>query len=206
MIKVWGRTSSLNVQKVMWAIDELGLEHERIDAGGAFGGLDTPAFGHLNPNRKIPTVEDGGTVLWESNAVVRYLAAQYGAGSLWPESPAARSLADRWMDWQIGTINVDLGPVFLGLVRTTAEKRDMAAIDAAVARLATAWSILDDHLASRRYVAGNVLTMGDIPVGCAYWRYISLDIRRPPLPNLQLWFQALKERDPYRHNVMLPLS
>mgnify|MGYP002382485889 CR=1 FL=1 len=206
MLKVWGRASSVNVQKVMWAVAELGCPHERIDAGGAFGKLDTPEFGRLNPNRKIPTIEDGATVLWESNAIVRYLAAQYGAGSLWPESPAERSLADRWMDWQIAAINVDLGPVFLGLVRTPAEKRDAAAIEAAVDRLAAAWPILDDHLANRRFVAGNTLTMGDIPIGCAFWRYLNLDIRRPKLPNLQLWFQALKERDPFRRNVMLPLS
>src|SRR3712207_3006566 len=93
MLRVWGRTNSINVQKVMWTVTELGLEHERIDAGGAFGGLDTAAYWALNPNRRIPTVEDdgGGVVVWESNAIVRYLAARYGAGSLWPEDPAARA-------------------------------------------------------------------------------------------------------------------
>ena len=85
MLRVWGRNASINVQKVMWAIGELGLEHERIDAGGAFGHLDTEAYGTLNPNRRIPTLQDGSLVLWESNVVVRYLASKYGAGGLWPE-------------------------------------------------------------------------------------------------------------------------
>jgi glutathione S-transferase len=211
MLRIWGRTSSINVQKVMWAVAELGLAHERIEAGGAFGRLDTPEYGAMNPNRLIPVLEDdddddGATRVWESNSIVRYLAARYGAGGLWPEDPARRSAADRWMDWQLTTAQPNLGPVFLGLIRTPPEQRDMAAITAAAERLGKAMQVLDGHLAHRPFVAGDGLTMGDIPVGCVYWRYVNLDIARPSLPHLDGWYARLQERPGYRQQVMLPLS
>jgi glutathione S-transferase len=206
MLKVWGRPNSLNVQKVMWAVAELGLPHERLDVGGSFGGLDTPAYAAMNPNRLIPVLEDAGTVVWESNAILRYLAARYGAGTLWPEEPAERALADRWMDWQLTTLQPLLAPVFHGLVRTPPEQRDLPLIRAQAERLGEAMRILDAHLAGRRFVAGDALTMGDIPVGCVYWRYVNLDIARPDLPNLESWHRNLTTREPYRRHVMLPLS
>ncbi len=206
MIRVWGRRNSINVQKVMWTIAELGLDHERIDAGGAFGKLDTPEYGRLNPNRKIPVIEDGAVVVWESNAIVRYLAAAYGSGGLWPEQAAARAEADRWMDWQLTELSPLMHPIFWGLVRTPAERRDMAAITEAATAIGPVWRILDDHLARRRFVGGDSLTMGDIPVGCAYWRYRNLEVAKPPLPHLEAWFARLEERPGYREHVMLPLS
>jgi glutathione S-transferase len=206
MLRIWGRPNSINVQKVMWAVGELGLGHERIDAGGAFGRLDTPEYGRLNPNRRIPVVEDGAVVVWESNACVRYLAARYGAGSLWPEDPALRAGADRWMDWMLTTLHADLLVCFLQLVRTPAEQRDAGAVAAAAGRLGPIWSVLDQHLAGRPFVAGDRLTMGDIPVGCAFWRYQSLAIERPPLPSLRRWYESLQAREPYRRHVMLPVT
>ncbi|MCX7630658.1 MAG: glutathione S-transferase [Geminicoccaceae bacterium] len=206
MIKIWGRTNSINVQKVMWAIGELGLDFERIDAGGTFGGLDTPEYGRMNPNRKIPTIRDGDVVVWESNACVRYLAAKYGAGSLWPIDPGHRSEADRWMDWMLTTLVPDLTIVFWQTIRTPPERRDMSAVRAAAARLGPIWAILDGHLAERAYVAGAEFTMGDIPVGCAFWRYVNLPIERPPLPHLEAWFERLKAREAYRTHVMLPVT
>jgi glutathione S-transferase len=206
MLRIWGRTNSINVQKVMWAVGELGLEHERIDAGGQFGRLDTPEYGALNPNRVVPTVEDGGAVIWESNSCVRYLAARYGAGGLWPEDAAVRSESDRWMDWQLTRIQADMTVVFWGLIRTPAERRDMAAINASTARLGDIWRVLDHHLASRLFVAGDHLTMGDIPVGAMCYRYQGLPIERPKLPNLEAWYGRLRERAPYREHVMLPLT
>ena len=206
MLTVWGRTSSVNVQKVMWAVRELGLEHERIDAGGAFGKLDTPEYGAMNPNRKIPTVRDGDVVAWESNACVRYLASHYGAGSLWPEDPGRRALADAWMDWQQTTLQPDLSPIFWNLVRTPEPQRDMAAVRAAAERIGRSWQILDRHLAERRFVAGDQLTMGDIPVGCAWWRYANLAVEKPDLPNLARWGGELQAREGYRREVMLPLT
>lgn len=206
MLRIWGRTSSSNVQKVMWAVAELGLAYERIDVGGAFGGLDTPEYLAMNPNRLIPVVNDGGTVIWESNAILRYLAASYGSGGLWPEDPAVRSATDRWMDWQLTTVQPGLQPVFWGLIRTAPDKRDMAAIRAGAERLVQAMTILDRHLADRTFIAGDVLTMGDIPVGVAAWRFFSLDIVRPELPHLAAWYRRLQEREAYRAHVMLPLT
>ena len=134
MLVVWGRKNSINVQKVMWTVAELGLAHERKDVGGPFGGLDTAEYGALNPNRRIPTiVDEDGTTIWESHSCVRYLAARYGAGNLWPEDPSARALADRWLDWMQTTLLPDLAPVFIGLIRTPAEKRDMAQIERCIA-------------------------------------------------------------------------
>lgn len=206
MLKVWGRTNSINVQKVMWTLGELGQAHERVDAGGAFGGLETATFAALNPNRLIPVLEDGDNAVWESNAIVRYLAARYGSGGLWPTDPSERAGGDRWMDWQLTTLQPAISPVFWGLVRTPPEWRDMGAIQAAAARTADAMAILDAALGSRRFVAGDRFTMGDIPVGCVAWRYHNLDIARPPLPHLERWFGELQARDAYRRHVMLPLS
>ncbi|MGH6898014.1 MAG: glutathione S-transferase family protein [Geminicoccaceae bacterium] len=206
MLRVWGRNNSINVQKVMWAVGELGLEHERIEAGGAFGGLDTPAYGRLNPNRRVPTVEDGEVVVWESNACVRYLAARYGAGTLWPEDPAQRAVADMWMEWQQTTLLADMTVVFWGLIRTPEDQRDDAAIQAAAKRLGSLWPMLDDRLATRRFVAGDAFTMGDIPVGAACYRYYGLPIERPDLPNVEAWYGRLAERAPFREHVMIPIT
>lgn len=206
MLRIWGRTNSINVQKVMWTVGELGLARERIDAGGAFGGLDSAEFGRLNPNRKIPTVQDGEAVVWESNACVRYLAARYGRGTLWAEDPAERSRADRWMDWMVTTLLPDLSVVFWQLIRTPAGERDTAAVQAAAERIVPTWRILDGHLAERPFVAGGHLTIGDIPVGCAFWRYRNLPVPQPELPNLQRWFEALQTRAAYREHVMLPVT
>ena len=206
MLTVWGRKNSINVQKVMWTIGELGIDHERIDAGGTFGGLDAPEYRAMNPNGKIPVIVDEGAVVWESNAIVRYLAARYGAGSLWPEHPAARAEADRWMDWMVTTPYGDLITVFRGLIRTPPEERDDDAIESAVKRLGDHWRVVDAHLADRPFIAGDALTMGDIPVGAACYRYLALDIARPSLPHIEAWYGRLEERPPYRDHVMLPLS
>jgi glutathione S-transferase len=206
MLTIWGRTNSINVQKVMWTVDELGLAHQRIDAGGQFGGLDTAEYGALNPNRRVPTIKDGDLVVWESNVCVRYLAARYGAGRLWPEDPGARAAADMWMDWQVSTLLPDTTVVFWGLIRTPEEKRDHAAINAAAERLAGIWRILDSHLAAREFVAGDQFTMGDIPVGAACYRYYGMPIERPSLPHLEAWYGRLKQRAPFGEHVMLPIT
>lgn len=206
MLTIWGRTNSVNVQKVMWAVGELELPHRRIDAGGAFGGLDTAEYGTMNPNRRIPVIRDGETVVWESNACVRYLADRYGKGGLCPEDPGARARADMWMDWMITTVQPHLHVCFWGLVRTPEADRDMAAIAAAARSLGAVWQVLDEWMSERRFVAGAELTMGDIPLGCAFYRYMNLDMERPELHNLQLWYQNLKARDAFRHHVMIPVT
>ncbi|MBT3170467.1 MAG: glutathione S-transferase family protein [Rhodospirillaceae bacterium] len=206
MLTVWGRNNSINVQKVMWTVAELGLEHQRHDVGRQFGGLDTVEFRAMNPNGLIPTIDDDGTIVWESNAVVRYLAAKYGAGSLWPEDVAARAAADRWMDWMLGAIIPPMAPVFVGLIRTPPEDRDGAAIAAGAELMTGNWRILDEHLAATPYVAGADLTMADIPLGCACYRYYALDIPHPDMPHLMAWYERLQAREAYREHVMIELS
>jgi glutathione S-transferase len=206
MLKIWGRPNSINVQKVMWTVGELGLEHERIDVGGPFGGLDTEEYGKLNPNRKIPVVEDGAAVVWESHSCVRYLAARYGAGGLHADDPAERSLADRWMDWKISTVLPPLHVCFWGMIRTAEADRDMAAIERAAKELGVIWKILDDHLDGGQFVVGNTLTMGDIPLGAAFYRYVSLPIERPSLPHVETWYGRLQARTAFEHHVMIPLT
>jgi glutathione S-transferase len=145
-------------------------------------------------------------IVWESNAVVRYLAARYGAGRFWPVDPAQRSEADRWMDWQQTTIAPDIFPVFWGLIRTPPEKRDNDTINAAAERLGKSWTALDRLLADRPFVAGRDLTMGDVPVGCAYYRYSQLNVAKPDLAHCDAWHRRLQERAPFRQHVAMPLS
>lgn len=168
MLKVWGRRSSFNVQKVMWLVDELGLAHEHIDAGGKFGGLDAPAFLAMNPHGKVPVIDDGGTVVWESHAILRYLAARHGGTRWWPVDAAQRSLADRWMDWSATTLQPDfLMGVFWAFYRTPEAQRDLPAIRKKLAACASHFQLLDRVLADRRYLLGDELTLADIPAATA---------------------------------------
>jgi len=206
MLKIWGRTNSINVQKVMWAVGELGLDFERMDVGGEFGGLDTADYGAMNPNRRVPTLQDGAFSLWESNAIVRYLAAKHGSGGLWPLAPEKRAVAEQWMDWQQTTLLPDMRIVFWGLVRTQPEQRDQARIDAAVESLKSLWQRLDQHLGDRSFVAGDEFTIGDIPVGAMCHRYHALAVERAAMENVPAWYERLKRRPAYQAHVMLPLS
>jgi glutathione S-transferase len=206
MLVIWGRTNSINVQKVLWCCEELALEYRRVDAGGAFGIVNTPEYRKLNPNGLVPTIEDDGLVLWESNAIVRYLAAKYPAGGLWPTDLRTRALADQWLDWSHTTHLPAMRNAFLGLIRTAPDKRDMAAIEQSRVDTAAVLEILEAHLATHDYLAGSAFTMGDIAMGCGVWRWLSLPIERPNLPNVQRWFDRLALRPPYRKAVMLPLT
>jgi glutathione S-transferase len=206
MLVVWGRKDSVNVQKVLWCCEEMALDYERIEAGRGFGVVNTPDYRKLNPNGLVPTIDDDGFVLWESNAIVRYLAAKHAAGSLWPEDVKSRAEADRWMDWSSSTLWPSLRPLFMGLIRTAAAMRDASALEDSRAKTAEALQIADAHLKLSEFVAGERLSMGDIALGCAIWRWMALPIERPPLANVQRWFNALAQRPPYRKSVMLPLS
>ena len=203
MLKVLGRATSANVQKVMWTIAEIGLEHERVDLGGAFGGLDGPDYARLNPNRRVPTLIDGELVLWDSNAIVRYLAAAYDRDGLWPSDPRRRARLDMWMEWQQTTLSADWIAVFSGVVRTPARYRDRAAIGAAAGRLGRLYGMLDRHLEGRRFIGGERLTMGDIPLGVSLYRYYEMEIERPPLPQVEAWYDRLRQRPAYRDRVMV---
>jgi glutathione S-transferase len=202
MIRIWGRQSSANVQKVLWCLRELGLEFDRIDVGGPFGGLDKPEYRALNPNGLIPTIEDGTVSVWESNTIVRYLSAKYGAGSLYPEGPEARAAADRWMDWHLCHFLPSVATVFFGLVRTPPKHRDLAAIEAARRQTGDILGILDRHLAKCAYVGGSEFTMGDIALGGWAHRWFAMDIKRPVHPDLERWYERLREREPYQSQIL----
>lgn len=204
MLKIWGRKTSINVQKAMWAVGELGLPHQREDVGGPFGGLDRPEFTALTPHRLVPVLQDGDAVVWESNAIVRYLAGRYGAGTLWPEDLAVRARSDQWMDWLLTTLYAPFITVFLGLIRTPPSQRDMNAIKGASLVTGQLMQTLDRHLEGQSFVAADHLTMGDIPVGATLYRYFTLEIERPSLPNVEAYYARLEARPAYSEHVMIP--
>jgi glutathione S-transferase len=201
-LRLWGRATSGNVQKPMWLLAELGIEHERIDVGGDFGGNDTPAYLAMNPNGRVPVLEDGDTVIWESNAIVRYLAARYGGAPFWSDDPARRASADMWMDWAVTTLGPQLIGLFNATVRTPEKDRDLGKINSLSKRSVRALTILDRHLAKSDWVAGDHLSMGDIPIGTQLYRYFSSNNERVSLPRVEAYYARMCERDPYRETVM----
>jgi glutathione S-transferase len=207
MLRIWGRATSSNVQKVMWLVGELGVPHERIDVGGRFGGLDAPAFQVMNPHGRIPVIDDHGTVVWESHSVLRYLAARHGEAGFWPESAARRSQVERWMDWSQTSLEPDFtGGVFWGFYRTPAPERDAAAIDASLRRCTAHMQLLDQWLEGKAYLQGDELSLADIPAGAMLFRYFELDIARPRVPNVEAWYGRLKARPAYAEHVMVPFG
>lgn len=199
---MYGRATSINTQKVLWTLDELRLKSRRVEVGGPHGGLEEATYGEMNPNRRIPTLRDGDLVLWESNVIVRYLAARYGEDSLWIADPGDRALAERWMDWQHTTLLDDMRIVFVGLAQTAELERDERAIAAAAERLVDIWGRLDSHLRERPFVAGERFTMADIPAGAWCHRYHTVDVDRSRLSALTAWYQRMTERPAYRHRVI----
>jgi glutathione S-transferase len=206
MLTIWGRTNSINVQKVLWCCGELGLKYDRIDAGMQYGVNNTPEYRALNPNGLVPTIDYDGFILWESHAILRYLCGIHGLGTLWPGTPRAFAEADRWMEWYNTTLWLSLRPVFWNLVRVAPEKRDMALVNESIKRLATNLEIADAHLAKNRYFGGRQFTMGDIPMGVAAFRWFNLPIDRPSLKNLESWFARIVERPAFKEHCAAPLS
>jgi glutathione S-transferase len=197
MITVLGRRNSANVQKVMWTLGELDLPYRREDIGGSFGYPKQ----YPNPNKVVPTLLDGELVVWESNACVRYLARTYSQGSLWPADTAELATADMWMEWQRSDISTGFFPLFQMLVRgfqSTPEK-----ISRATATCASTFQQLDAQLSGRQFICGDTLTMADIVIGAMMYRYMTLPIERPDLPQLQAWYERLTARPAYAKHVML---
>jgi glutathione S-transferase len=207
MIKVWGRRSSFNVQKVLWLIGELGLGHEHVPAGGGFGRLDEPALRAMNPHGRIPVLQDGEAVIWESHTILRYLAARYGRGKFWPDDPAARARAEGWMDWSQTALQPDfLNGVFWGYYRTPEAQRDWPAIQRSLARCVEHFRLLNGILATRPFLLGKQLTLADIPAGTSLYRYFELEIERPDLPHVTAWYARLQQRPAYCEHVMVPFG
>ena len=204
MIEVWGRANSVNVQKVLWCLGELEVPFDRYDAGGLYGVNKEPDFLARNPTGLVPLLSDDGFDLWESNTIVRYLAARHGAGSLCPDDPADRALSEKWMDYQLGAVFPAFRDAVLGLIRTAPESRDQDRIAASVRATAGTLAVLDAHLEDRAYVAGDSLTVGDLALGSTVYRWLTLEIDRPPLPSLEAWHERLPQRPPYREHVMVP--
>lgn len=204
MIKVWGRPDGSNVIKAMWCIGELGIEYERIDWGGKFGGNDDPEYRAKNPNGRLPTIEEeDGWCVWESGAVIRYLSAKYGEGSLYPKDLRARADADRWMDWS--SLNMaQFNPVYLDyFFRLPADQRDITKVEAAVKKATPWYDILDKQLEGKKYICGDNLTIGDIPAGALTHRWMTWTPgKRPSHPNVEAWYARLCERPAYREHVL----
>lgn len=204
-LKLWGRVNSVNVKKVLWMLDELGIPYDRSDAGLEHGVVDTPEYRALNPNGRVPTIEDGGFVLWESNSILRYLAMKHGS-ALYPADPAARASADRWMDWQLSTLSPAERNLFWGLVRTPPEKRDMGTVIAAMKAAATCWAMVDARIARHGgpYLDGPQMTIADIVLGCYARRWFGEEVRvegMPPFPALNAWYAGVGERPGFRRWV-----
>ncbi len=204
MLTVWGRRNSVNVQKVMWLVGELGLTYQHIPAGGPFGRLDEPNFRALNPHGRVPLIQDGDLAVWESHAILRYLAAQYGEGRFWSADAAARSKIDGWMDWSQTTLQPDfLNGVFWGFYRTPEAQRDWPAIRKSLALCANHFTLLDSVLAKHPFLTGAELSLADIAAGSLLYRYFELDIERPPISNVEAWYQQLQQRAAFREHVMI---
>lgn len=194
MLTIWGRMNSINVQKPVWAAEDLGLAYTRHDAGMAFGVVNTPEYRAMNPNGLVPVINDNGFVLWESNAIVRYLAAKYGAGTIWPADPAARAESDKWMDWQTTAFYAAYADAFRLLVRSPPEKRDPAVIEASRAKTEVLMAMLDKHLANNAYLGGDNFGIGDLSLGPTMHRWLNMPIARESRPHVEAWHKCITAR------------
>ena len=193
-LKIWGRISSINVKKVVWAAQELSLNFDRHEAGGVHGVVKTPAYVALNPNSQIPVLEDADYVLWESNVITRYLCAKHSPGNLYPTDLQERFDAERWMEWQQTMVNPASRNGFWHLIRLPADQRDPALIAQSNAAVELLMAMLDTHLATQSFMVGERFTMADIPLGCEVQRWFSLPQTREKRPNIERWFATLLAR------------
>ena len=199
----------MNVQKVMWLLGEIALPYQRYDVGGSFGGTDSQRYRAMNPNGLVPTIEDGELVLWESNAIVRYLARTYANGATggpWPAAGTDQALADQWMDWAISTFGPPFFGTFFHMIRLPPEKSDAGVIAAGVRSCGRLLGLLDRHLEGRGFLCGASFSVADIPLGVMAYRYFSLDIERPAAPNVEAWYDRLTSRPAYQKHVMIPFG
>jgi glutathione S-transferase len=204
MIKIWGRTTSSNVMKVLWCCVELNEPYERVDWGGPFGGNDDPDYRAKNPNGRVPTVEDGGNVIWESNTIMRYLCATRGAETLYPKDPAKRTYVERWMDWQLAHPSGAMTALFFGYVREPA-KANPASLEAARKEAIENWRVVENGLASGPFIAGENFTIADIPLGILARRWFEFPIERPDLPRLKAWYGRIATRPGFIKHIAVPM-
>ncbi|MGQ3675197.1 glutathione S-transferase family protein [Xanthobacter sp. TB0139] len=205
-MKIWGRRNSNNVRKVLWCAEELGLSYEHIEAGGAFGLVQEPAYLAMNPNGLVPCLDDNGFILWESNVIVRYLAARYGGAPFLADDMQARASAEKWMDWASTSFMPPFRAVFRNIVRATPEQRDEAAIQNGLEQCNHLMAIANQTLSAQPFLSGPVLGIGDLPLGSMAYGWFELPIARPHLPHLEAWYERLKIRPAYQSAVMTPLT
>jgi glutathione S-transferase len=206
VLTIWGRVNSINVQKVLFGAEELGLAYKRIDAGRGFGVNDTPEYLAMNPNGLVPVISDSGFILWESNAIVRYLCAKHGAATYMPSDLRTRAEADRWMDWQTTGLSPAMNAAFHGLVRSSEDARDGRAIEASRLKTETLLSILDAHLGPRRWLAGDQFTIAEIAVAPAVHRWLQMPIARTPRAHIGRWYSAIMERMSAKKVLVVPIT
>ncbi len=204
MIRVHGRETSSNVQPVMWLCAELGLEVERLDVGGAFGGTDTAEYLTMNPMGKIPVLQDGDLTIFESQAILRYLASEYGRDAIWPSNARARAPQDQWMEWAKQNVAAEFNyKVFWQLVRTPASKRDHALVQSGIEAVNLLMPIADARIAEHGWLGGKTISLADFSFGVQLYRYYTIDFERPKTPNLDSYYARLQEREPYRTHAMI---
>jgi glutathione S-transferase len=207
MLRIWGRDNSSNVMKVLWLCEELSIPFERIDAGGAFGKTKEPAYLAKNPNALVPTIEDGDFVLWESNAIMRYLARTRAPGNpIYPADPRTAADCDRWLDWQLAALNPPMTTVFFTYVRIPEPERDMAATAKARDAAEALWGMVDAKLAGGDFVCGKDFTIADIALGIYAWRWFNLPIARKPMPRLEAWHERIKARPGHAKHIAKPMT
>ena len=204
MTLIWGRITSINVRKVIWALQELGMPFERKDAGAAFGVVNTDEYAQLNPNRLVPLMVQGERTLWESNVIVRYLCASQQR--LCPTDPWLRADAERWMDWQQTTFSPAGRDAFIQLFRKPEGAPNMTKVQASVNATLPLLDMLDHHLSQRPFLAGDEFGMTDIPIGCEVHRWKGLPIAHSPRPHLDRWYAAVSQRPATRGVLDVPLS
>jgi glutathione S-transferase len=205
-VKIWGRINSTNVRKVLWTAEELGLTYEQINAGGAFGVVNDAEYLAMNPNGRIPCLQDGDLVLWESNAIVRYLARQYGRAPFVADDAASFASADKWMDWTSFSLAAPFRDLFWNMVRYTPEQRNEEELKRAQEQCVQLLAVADKALSSQPYLSGENLGIGDVPLGCIAYAWFSMPIDRPDLPHLNAWYERLQARPAYQKAVMTALT
>ena len=205
-LKIWGRVNSVNVRKVVWAAEELGLAYAHENAGGSFGVVDGAQYRALNPNGRIPVLEDGEVVLWESNAIVRYLARRYGQAGFAAAGEARWAAADKWMDWASISFGTPYRNLFWNMVRTAPEDRKESEIREGIDHCTGLMGVADAALAKAPYLSGDALGIGDIPLGCIAYGWFEMPIKRPSLPHLEDWYRRLQARPAFRKGVMTGLT
>lgn len=208
MLTIWGRENSVNVKKVLWCAAELELAFNVIPAGGEYGKNKDAPFLALNPNGLVPCMQDdeNDLILWESNTIVRYMAAKFGPNHWLLADPAVRAASEKWMDWSLSRLTPALQPLFIQLVRMPPAKRDQQLIANALQACEKLFDVAETALEKQPYFSGNKFGVGDIPIGCLAYNWFSLAIERKPRHQLQTWYQAISSRHAFQSRVMLPLS